>query len=375
MDAAPPQHPHTPRDKDPHDVDLDVEIDVEIVRGAPTSAQFEALNDLARSAEQADGNPPYSEQTLIELQQAVGTAAQDTAAQTNAPQVVSDTTSGTTSSTTSGAEAPLEIAYAWTRDGERLLAGAGVVVLGDGGHSQDSSPDVLELVVRPSYRQHGIGTQLVDALHQGPLSPETGRLRRAWAHGEHDAVAPLSARFGWAPIRELQRLRLSTPEDVPEAELPESVTIRSFEPGRDDEAWLMANAAAFADHPEQGHLTLEDLHSRMAEDWFDPSGFLLAEENGELLGFHWTKVHPRDPEEGRDEALGEVYVVGVVPEAQGRGLGKALTLAGIEHLHRRGLRAIMLYVDADNTAAVELYRRLGFTRWDVDIMYAPAPHR
>lgn len=335
MSAAPPTPPDSPA------------TDVEIVRGAPTDGQLSALTDLARSAEQADGNPPFSEQTLVELHQASETGA--------------------------GQDAPLHIAYAWTRDGERLLAGAGVVVAGDGGHSADASPDVMELVVRPSFRQHGIGTQLAGELVRGPLSPETGRLRRAWAHGEHDAVGPLSARFGWSPVRELWRMRLTSPEQVPEARLPASVTIRAFEPGRDDEDWLMANAAAFADHPEQGHLTMEDLHSRMAEDWFDPAGFLLAEEDGELLGFHWTKVHPRDPAEGRDEALGEVYVVGVVPEAQGRGLGKALTLAGIEHLHREGLRAVMLYVDADNTAAVELYRRLGFTRWDVDIMYAPQP--
>lgn len=335
MDAAPPQQPDSPA------------TDVEILRGAPTGEQFDALTDLARSAEQADGNPPFSEQTLIELQQAADGA---------------DAQAG---------EAPLRIAYAWTRDGERLLAGAGIVVVGDGGHSEDATPDVVELVVRPSFRQCGIGTQLSAALLAGPLSAQTGRLRRAWAHGEHDAVTSLSERFGWAPIRELWRMRLTTPEDVPAAQLPDSVTIRSFEPGRDDEDWLMANAAAFADHPEQGRLTMEDLHSRMAEDWFDPAGLLLAEEDGELLGFHWTKVHPKDPAEGRDEALGEVYVVGVVPEAQGRGLGKALTLAGIDHLHRRGLRAIMLYVDADNTAAVELYRRLGFTRWDVDIMYAP----
>ena len=116
-------------------------------------------------------------------------------------------------------------------------------------------------------------------------------------------------------------------------------------------------------------MTRADLEARMAEDWFDPIGFLLAvrESDGELLGFHWTKVHPRS---GSHPAIGEVYVVGVTPQAQGTGLGKALTLAGISYLHESGLDAVMLYVDADNTAAVALYRKLGFVRWDVDVMYA-----
>lgn len=120
-------------------------------------------------------------------------------------------------------------------------------------------------------------------------------------------------------------------------------------------------------------MTLADLQARMAESWFDPAGFLLAVDRaGQILGFHWTKVHPGTASQPE---LGEVYVVGISPSAQGSGLGKALTLAGINYLRQRGLAEIMLYVDADNTAAVALYRKLGFNTWDVDVMYGllPAP--
>jgi mycothiol synthase len=160
-----------------------------------------------------------------------------------------------------------------------------------------------------------------------------------------------------------------------------------FRPGRDEDAWLRANAAAFAHHPEQGGWTAEDLLLREAEPWFDPAGFLMAwrgspDEGGTLtgsqgdperpqpahvLGFHWTKVHP--PGDVADEPLGEVYVLGIAPEAQGLRLGGALTDLGLAYLRSRGLRQVLLYVDEDNTAAVHLYEGRGFTRFAVDVSW------
>ncbi len=343
----------------------DIEISIEILRGAPTEERVRALIDLAHAAEEADANPPVSEQTLVELHKAAEGADPG-------PGPAAD--SGSSADTSETHSHGLHIAYAWgdkysdTAE-DTLLTGAGIVVEGDIG-----SPDVLEMVVRPNCRQHGIGSRLAAALADDVLAPQPDRIQRAWAHGGHDAAARLANRYGWGPVRELWRMRLTSLEDVPEPRLPETVTIRPFVPGQDDAAWLHANALAFSDHPEQGRLTQEDLDARTQEDWFSAPGFLLAEEDGEIIGFHWTKVHAAEEQEdagGRAEAVGEVYVVGVVPTAQGRGLGLSLTLAGIEHLRSKGLGAIMLYVDADNAAAVELYRKLGFTRWDVDTMYAP----
>jgi mycothiol synthase len=156
--------------------------------------------------------------------------------------------------------------------------------------------------------------------------------------------------------------------------------VRPFRPGRDEDAWLRVNAAAFAHHPEQGAWTAEDLRLREAEPWFDPAGFLLAwrgdpDDGGVLLGSHWTKVHPPGSVGGAapDEPVGEVYVLGVAPEAQGLRLGGALTDLGLAHLRRRGLGQVLLYVDEDNPAAVRLYERRGFTRFAVDVSWHRPP--
>ncbi|MEU7584144.1 mycothiol synthase [Streptomyces sp. NPDC041068] len=228
---------------------------------------------------------------------------------------------------------------------------------------EDTDPveaPAAELVVHPAHRGRGHGRALGTA-----LLGESGRRLRVWAHGGHSSARHLAQVLGLALFRELRQMRRPLADlDLPEPTLPEGVSVRAFVPGQDDAAWLAVNAEAFAHHPEQGSLTQRDLDDRKAEPWFDPAGFFLAEResDGELVGFHWTKVHEQ-------ERLGEVYVVGVRPGAQGGGLGKALTTIGLRHLARAGLPTAMLYVDADNKAAMSVYERLGFVTHETDLMY------
>jgi mycothiol synthase len=158
-------------------------------------------------------------------------------------------------------------------------------------------------------------------------------------------------------------MRRPASEQLPEERPLDGVGIRAYREG-DEAELLRVNAAAFALHPEQGALDAAGLAARMAEPWWDPAGLLVAvDDDGRVLGFHWTKQH--------DDRLGEVYVVGIDPAAQGRGLGRALTLAGLHHLHGRGVEEVLLYVESDNTAALATYGRLGFTHADADthVMY------
>jgi mycothiol synthase len=263
-----------------------------------------------------------------------------------------------------------------------------------------------ELVVHPAHRDQGYGRRLVEAAIEA--APDD-RLR-LWAHGDHPAARALAAGLGFREGRRLEQWRRSLSSPLPDVGLPHGVTLRAFRPGADEDAWLAVNARAFAGHPEQGTWTRRDLQARMDEDWFDPAGFLLSEEAGQIIGFHWTKIHgslrhdhehhhghghQHDPShtrppgrhhEGRadddgtehhhdhthehaHDPIGEVYVVGVDPSAQGRGLGKALTVAGLLWLHSRGLPQAMLYVESDNAPARATYAGLGFTHWDTDVMF------
>jgi mycothiol synthase len=298
---------------------------------------------LVAAAAAVDGVHPLSEQTMLALQAGrPGFLAR------------SDGDSGTGSGNGSGNGAG-------SGSGGDL---AGYAYLDDGS---------AEFVVHPDRRRRGVGRALAMALRD-----PGGGWPRVWAHGDLPAAAALAAALGWARLRILWQLRRPLADPLPAAAPPRGVRLRAFEPGRDENAWLELNRRAFADHPEQGRWTLDDLLVRERAPWFDPSGFFLAEEdqeeaphpdegvaaNGRLIGFHWTKVH--------EGGIGEVYVVGIDPTARGRGLGRMLTLAGLGHLRSLGLATAMLYVDDENLSAVRMYESLGFIRWRADVMYGSA---
>nr|WP_196792117.1 mycothiol synthase [Motilibacter deserti] len=278
-----------------------------------------------------------------------------------------------------GGDRPARSLLAW--DGEELAAYAHLDV------TDAVAGPSAELVVHPARRRRGIGRALLDAVVA--KAPE-GHVR-VWAHGGVPGSAALAAAAGLTQARELLQMRRPLGAPVPTPTVAEGVRVRTFRPGSDDAAWVALNAAAFAQHPEQGAWTLDDLHVRLHEPWFDAAGFFLAERAagpgaGELLGFGWSKVHggtekPRlsvvrdagepapPPKQHGHDPIGELYVLGVSPAARGAGLARTLALSVLGHLRDRGLSEAMLYVDADNTAALRLYESLGFARFDVDVMY------
>jgi mycothiol synthase len=232
---------------------------------------------------------------------------------------------------------------------------------------------VVEVVVHPDFRNQGIGRGLIELA----ISKSDDSRMRLWAHGELASAYSLAAKLGFAKTRELWQMRRSLFAPLPKSIENSKLTIRPFHVGKDELAWLALNAKVFVDHPEQGRMSLEDLKARMSESWFDPAGFLIASKADDagietMVGYHWTKIHGGVGGHGHSE-MGEIYVLGIAPDQRGNGLAKLLSIKGLEYLRGQGLPAAMLYVDANNQAAISLYESLGFAHWDTDVMFRKSP--
>lgn len=270
---------------------------------AAVSARFSAIVEASTSA---DGQPPFSDQSVVDAQ--------------------------------NGSRAYFEVT-----DAAGTVLGAAI----DSGED----PAEFEFVIAPQHRRTGYGAATLDELlarHEGEVL--------TWAHGDHPAAAKLAASAGLIAVRTLFQLRMPLGEATGEGD-----DFDRFDAARDSADWVELNARVFANHPEQGRMSLDDLAARRAEPWFRSDDLLLArDEHGTLIGYNWLKV------EGE---IGEIYVIGVDAAAAGAGLGRRLMAAGLEQLRRRGCTTAALYVDDENARAVALYRSMGFTDHTVDVQY------
>jgi mycothiol synthase len=293
-----------------------------------SNSQKEGVLALIKEAQAFDGTPPISEHVLLHLRH--GGDKSDSHLVIEENQKV--------------------IAYAHL-DKTDLVAGPSV-----------------EAVVHPQHRGKDLGTLILKEAIK-----ICGDKTRIWSHGDLPAAKAIAATLKferlWAnllmskTIGEIQSVTSKYP-------------IRTLIPDFDNKQFLSLNNKVFANYPDQGGWSMDDLKFRQNEDWFDKEGFFVAENKGELIGFCWTKIHGgyahshsgSDDDHGH-EALGEIYVLAVNPDYKRKGVGRDLTITGLNYLKYKGLNKVMLYVGVENKPAFNLYKSLGFNEFGSDVMY------
>ncbi|WP_161498942.1 mycothiol synthase [Cryobacterium aureum] len=318
------------------------------------AAGLATFHRVASEALAFDGYAPFNEQALFDLHAGLRTAYLVTV---SGMAVSASSTNGEGDGSEAGEASAATAAAAGDDDGsERIVVGAALAGRGE-----------IDLVIAPESRRRGLGRaaaiQLVETVPNGLTM---------WSHGDHPGARALAIELRFVAARTLLELRMplleaeagtasgSAAQAGASASL-EGGSIVAFRPGIDDAEWVALNALVFATHPEQGAITEADLAARQAEPWFSSDDFLiLRDTSGRMVGYNWLKV---------DGAIGEIYVVGVHPDAAGRGFGRALMQAGIQRLRDAGCATAALYVEADSAGAVHLYRSLGFSDHTVDVQY------
>ncbi|MEI6629369.1 MAG: mycothiol synthase [Actinomycetota bacterium] len=223
----------------------------------------------------------------------------------------------------------------------------------------------LDLVVHPHHRYDMaiIGRELMTSALE-VVKTEGGGHVHWWVFEASQLHRELAHEFDLQQSRELLQLRVALPLAPSVAVRADSLITRSFDFSRDAQNWLDTNNAAFAQHPEQGAWEIDVLRSRIAEPWFDAKGFFIHDINSELAAFCWTKLQT-----DTTPLLGEMYVIAIKPSFTGRGLGSAITVAGLNYLSKSGAEVGMLFVDSTNTAAIAMYNALGFVAHHTEIAF------
>jgi mycothiol synthase len=259
----------------------------------------------------------------------------------------------------------------WSRVGFDLATSAWVVVDGEGtvaGYAQTmrEEPAVVDCwgVVHPRRRGRGIGSSLVDLTDERAsrllAGLPSGRFRHAISAGDDAAAAMLKAR-GLRPVRHFWHMQIDLTGPLEPGPAPEGVEITGIGSPGDLPAIHGVIEEAFADH--FGHRA-EPFDRWMAEQEASPSHdltlWLLARAEGRPAGALTAHV-------GGDH--GWVDYLGVLTACRGRGAGMALLRRSFAMFAGRGVRRVILNVDAENsTGATALYERAGMrviNRWDL----------
>ena len=226
----------------------------------------------------------------------------------------------------------------------------------------------VEAVVHPNHRGTGLGSLILKEAIK-----VCGDKTRIWSHGDLPAAKAIAASLKLERLWSNLLMSKSLGDIQP---VISKYPILTFIPDFDNQAFLSLNNKVFANYPDQGGWSEDDLRVRLNETWFDQKGFFVAEDKGELIGFCWTKIHGahthshngEDDDHGHD-ALGEIYVLAVNPDYKGQGVGRDLTTTGLNYLKYQGLNNVMLYVGVENKPAFNLYKSLGFNEFGSDVMY------
>jgi len=229
----------------------------------------------------------------------------------------------------------------------------------------------VELVVAPDHRASDVGEKLLSEAIK-----ICGNKIRLWVHGQQAATYTLATSHNFEKIRTVLQMSRSLAEIQQLPVIDPKISIRSFLPAIDNQPWLELNNLVFKDHPEQGGWGVSDLNHRVNEEWFDEKGFFIAERDNQMIGFTWTKIHgAHSHDHGGNEsahahpAIGEIYVTAISPSFAGGGIGKALTITALNYLKYQGLADVILYVDAENQSAINLYQSLGFKEFGKDLLF------
>ena len=236
-------------------------------------------------------------------------------------------------------------------DGEQLIGYIGIGSFGGAG----SPPEVMGMV-HPSYRRQGIFTML-NSLALAELTRRGCHSALLLCDAASEAGRRLVQSIGAVKHHTEFEMYLKGNSSSDKGWIETGLVLKK---ASNSDAYEVArqNAIYFGDE-----FSAHAGETQSAEDE-SQNGLLLPEEeekrgmtiylaciDDQIIG----KVHLQ-----LINGLGGIYGLGVLPEHRGKGLGRALLLAGVEKLKGSCAKEVMLQVVTENANALHLYQSSGF---------------
>ena len=248
-----------------------------------------------------------------------------------------------------------------------LVAARDVCVMGRG----DESPLILEswATTTPDSWDMDTQKQLFEKMLErarGVLTEQSrvSAILQVRASVDDEKARALFTSFDFEPRRDLWTMERSNLADIKPPALPDDIELRAYAPGKHDEAWRLSFNEAFSDHWGGWMQMSPTFWQRYVKrPTFRPDLSLVAWAGDEIAGFCHCRL-------AEDRKQGGVRYVGVRPKWRRRGLGEALTRAGMIRLREVGVERASLGVDATNTTGAQLlYEKNGFVVTRRIVMY------
>jgi mycothiol synthase len=218
---------------------------------------------------------------------------------------------------------------------------------------------IIEGLVAPRWRRRGIGHALLERglRHAAGLGAKVAHVSTS---PENTAAIAILNKVGFAETRRQWLMRLAPADRKGQRSGPSAegrgagARVRHLRP---EEVALMTDLQNRAFTGSWGFApnVPQEVAYRLGMGGGRPEDTLILELESVPLAYCWTQMQTLD-----GQPTGIIWMIGAVPEARGKGLGREMLLASLDYLLGRGAKAIELTVYQDNTPAVELYKATGF---------------
>jgi mycothiol synthase len=243
----------------------------------------------------------------------------------------------------------------WVAEAEGNLVGYAVAL------EQPSQHCTIYVVVHPSHRRKGLGSQLL-ALTLN-RARELGSINILVYANEHNHASNLFlTHHHFQPVGSSGSLKLKADVESPPAEFPKGLTLKRYSEVNDPLILLEALYVCYLGmwgHQHNDNRTEEERKSPRFLQYYDANDILLLfDEKNSIFGI--CSLKPQGKREANGEWNDLLDGPGIIQDYREQGYQRLLVLAGIEHLRKKGVHPITLEYWGDDEKTIEIYRSLGF---------------